>query len=110
MRLGLAANKTERSQHDLLQSERTSVVNRFRLELTGNVLWRRCVVSFRLSRLISYARGRVQVLDRVGLESRCCKCHTVVKREYDRLFPMEIDSVDRRDMGEDPRSPPKEFF
>jgi CRP-like cAMP-binding protein len=38
--------------------------------------------------LISYASGRIKMLDRVGLENRCCKCYTVVKREYERLLPV----------------------
>jgi CRP-like cAMP-binding protein len=37
--------------------------------------------------LIQYARGRITVLDRKGLESRTCECYAVVKREYDRLLP-----------------------
>jgi CRP-like cAMP-binding protein len=37
--------------------------------------------------LISYTRGRIQVLDRQGLEDRVCECYAVVKREYDRLLP-----------------------
>lgn len=37
--------------------------------------------------LISYARGRIQVLDRAGLEERTCECYSVVKKEYDRLLP-----------------------
>ena len=37
--------------------------------------------------LISYKRGRIQVLDRPGLETRVCECYRVVKREYDRLLP-----------------------
>lgn len=37
--------------------------------------------------LISYARGRIWVLDRPGLEARTCECYAVVKREYDRLLP-----------------------
>ncbi len=37
--------------------------------------------------LISYARGRITVLDRVGLEKRSCECYAVVKKEYDRLLP-----------------------
>jgi hypothetical protein len=37
--------------------------------------------------LISYARGRIQVLDRPGLERRSCECYAVVKKEYDRLLP-----------------------
>ena len=37
--------------------------------------------------LIKYARGRIAVLDRPGLEARSCECYGVVKREYDRLLP-----------------------
>lgn len=40
--------------------------------------------------LISYARGRISVLDRPGLEARTCECYSVVKREYDRLLPDTI--------------------
>jgi CRP-like cAMP-binding protein len=37
--------------------------------------------------LIRYARGRITVLDRAGLERRSCECYAVVKKEYDRLLP-----------------------
>ena len=37
--------------------------------------------------LIRYARGRISVLDRAGLEKRTCECYAVVKTEYDRLLP-----------------------
>jgi CRP-like cAMP-binding protein len=37
--------------------------------------------------LIRYARGRISVLDRNGLERRTCECYAVVKAEYDRLLP-----------------------
>jgi CRP-like cAMP-binding protein len=37
--------------------------------------------------LIRYARGRITVLDRGGLEKRTCECYAVVKAEYDRLLP-----------------------
>jgi CRP-like cAMP-binding protein len=37
--------------------------------------------------LIRYARGRITVLDREGLEHRTCECYAVVKKEYDRLLP-----------------------
>jgi CRP-like cAMP-binding protein len=37
--------------------------------------------------LIRYARGRIKVLDRPGLERRTCECYAVVKKEYDRLLP-----------------------
>ena len=37
--------------------------------------------------LIRYARGRIAVLDRKGLEKRTCECYSVVRNEYDRLLP-----------------------
>ncbi len=40
--------------------------------------------------LIRYARGRITVLDRPGLEQRSCECYAVVKKEYDRLLPVTI--------------------
>ncbi len=42
--------------------------------------------------LIRYARGRISVLDRIGLERRTCECYAVVKKEYDRLLPASIAS------------------
>ncbi len=40
--------------------------------------------------LIEYARGRILVLDRPGIEARACECYEVVKKEYDRLLPGRI--------------------
>ncbi len=40
--------------------------------------------------LIRYARGRISVLDRPGLEKRTCECYAVVKKEYDRLLPAAL--------------------
>jgi CRP-like cAMP-binding protein len=37
--------------------------------------------------LIRYRRGRITVLDRPGLEKRCCECYQEVKTEFDRLLP-----------------------
>jgi len=37
--------------------------------------------------LIRYARGRIAVLDRSGLERRTCECYAVVRNEYERLLP-----------------------
>ena len=36
--------------------------------------------------LIRYSRGRIQVLDRPGLEQNACECYAVVKKEVDRLL------------------------
>ena len=40
--------------------------------------------------LIKYARGRITVLDRPGLEKRACECYSVVKRETERLLPQAL--------------------
>jgi CRP-like cAMP-binding protein len=37
--------------------------------------------------IIDYVRGKITVLDRSGLERRCCECYAVVKKETDRLLP-----------------------
>jgi CRP-like cAMP-binding protein len=42
--------------------------------------------------LIEYARGRIAVLDRAGLEARTCECYAVVKAEYDQLLPEEPET------------------
>jgi CRP-like cAMP-binding protein len=36
--------------------------------------------------LIACSRRRITVIDRAGLEARCCECYGVVRREYDRLL------------------------
>jgi Crp-like helix-turn-helix domain len=36
--------------------------------------------------LITSSRGHITVINRAGLEARCCECYGVVRREYDRLL------------------------
>jgi CRP-like cAMP-binding protein len=43
--------------------------------------------------LIRYSRGRITVIDRPGLEARCCECYAVVKQESDRLLPAIASSA-----------------
>jgi CRP-like cAMP-binding protein len=49
-----------------------------------------CARSLQRAGLIRYARGRILVLDRAGLEKRSCECYAVVKKEYDRLLSSNI--------------------
>jgi CRP-like cAMP-binding protein len=44
--------------------------------------------------VIRYARGKITVLDRPKLETLCCECYTVVKKECDRLLPKPLSEVD----------------
>jgi CRP-like cAMP-binding protein len=43
-------------------------------------------LSLQSAGLISYRRGRITVVDRPGLEQRCCECYAVVQAEYERLL------------------------
>lgn len=62
-------------------------------ELTASMLGvRRETVTDAIRRLqalglIHSLRGRIQVLDRAGLERYACECYGVVRREYERLLP-----------------------
>jgi CRP-like cAMP-binding protein len=40
--------------------------------------------------LISYNRGHISVLNRSALENHACECYAVVKKEFDRLLPLQI--------------------
>lgn len=74
--------------HDRLQSD----VLKMTQELIANMLGvRREGVTYAAGRLqdeglIKYARGRITILDRKGLEATVCECYRVVKDEYDRLL------------------------
>lgn len=37
--------------------------------------------------LISYHRARITIADRDGLETACCECYRVIRREFERLLP-----------------------
>jgi CRP-like cAMP-binding protein len=55
--------------------------------------------------VISYRRGHITVLDRVGLESKVCECYTVVKKEYARLLP---DTLQRQETHLPSHNPQRE--
>ena len=43
--------------------------------------------------IIKYSRGHITVLDRPSLESRCCECYAVVRRETDRLLGLSMPAL-----------------
>ncbi len=43
---------------------------------------------------IAYRRGRITVLDRIGVEACCCECYRVMRREYDRLPHSYVYTID----------------
>ena len=40
--------------------------------------------------VIRYTRGRIEVLDRAGLEERSCECYAVGRKEHRRLLPLPL--------------------
>jgi CRP-like cAMP-binding protein len=73
---------------DRLQSQELSMTQ----ELIANMLGVRregvTEAAGKLQRagLIRYSRGRINVIDRPGLEKAVCECYAVVKKEFDRLL------------------------
>ena len=71
--------------HDRLQTDELKMTQ----ELIANMLGvRREGVTYAAGRLqaeglISYARGRITILNRKGLEAAACKCYSIIKDEYD---------------------------
>jgi CRP-like cAMP-binding protein len=45
---------------------------------------------------IQYRRGHIDVLDRIGLQSRACECYAIVKTEMNRLLP---EALSRREVA-----------
>lgn len=74
--------------HDRVPGDRFDLTQEFLAEMLGV---RRPSVSVAASILqragfIRYSRGRVEVVDRAGLESAACECYGVIAREYERLI------------------------
>jgi CRP-like cAMP-binding protein len=47
--------------------------------------------SLQKSGFIRYEQGRIRITDRRGLEAAACECHSIVRREYERLMgPMRL--------------------
>jgi CRP-like cAMP-binding protein len=53
---------------------------------TSRVSVMRAAVDLQQIGYIRYVRGRIQILDRAGLENDACDCYPIVRREYDRAF------------------------
>lgn len=43
--------------------------------------------------LIRYSRGHIAVLDWPGLEARACECYALLKQDFQRLLPQDLDGV-----------------
>jgi CRP-like cAMP-binding protein len=74
--------------HDRVASDQFLLTQEFLAQMLGV---RRSGVSAAAGLLqkagfIRYARGRITILDRPGLEGVACECYGVIKKEFDRLL------------------------
>lgn len=79
------------ARHDNVDGQSFELTQEFLAEMLGVRRPRVSVAAGILQRagLIRYSRGRVQVIDRAGLESAACECYGIIAREYARLFDFE---------------------
>jgi hypothetical protein len=55
--------------------------------------------SMQTAGLISYRRGAIQVLDRVGLEAAACECYAIVKERFDAFLTPPSTAVPAHNKG-----------
>jgi CRP-like cAMP-binding protein len=59
--------------------------------------------SLQMAGLISYRRGRIQVLDRAGLEKASCECYAIVKERFDAFLKPPSTAVQDDGKGKSER-------
>ena len=73
---------------DRLESPMLNLTQEFLAQMLGS---RRSTVTvaagdLQRQRLIDYSRGRIKILDRVGLEQVACECYGIVRSAYERVL------------------------
>jgi CRP-like cAMP-binding protein len=62
--------------------------------------------SMQTAGLISYRRGKIQVLDRPGLEKASCECYAIVRERFDAFLTPPSTAVQRNSNGQRKREQP----
>ena len=90
---GAAAGLAHIHPHQLRHTLATQAINRgMSIEAIAAMLGMRretvieAAGTLQAAGLIRYARGRIDLVDRRGLEGRACECHAFVAQEYQRLL------------------------
>ena len=55
--------------------------------------------SMQAAGLISYRRGKIQILDRPGLERAACECYAIVKDRFDAFLTPPLSAVQGNTRG-----------
>jgi CRP-like cAMP-binding protein len=73
---------------DRTQSETLQLTQEFLAQMLGSRRSTVTVAAGQLQRegLIDYTRGKINIVNRPGLESRACECYQIVRGTYDRLI------------------------
>jgi CRP-like cAMP-binding protein len=73
---------------DRIQSDSLLLTQEFLAQMLGSRRSTVTVSAGQLQRegLIDYSRGRVKIVDRVGLEAKACECYHIVRSTYDALI------------------------
>jgi hypothetical protein len=66
--------------------------------------------SMQTAGLISYRRGTIQVLDRVGLERASCECYAIVKERFDAFLTPPPTAVQGRSDSRSKNTPTDNEF
>ncbi len=74
--------------HDRVQTDQIEITQGFLARMLGVHRQSVTLAASRLQRagLIRYRRGKLEIVDRQGLEAACCECYRAVKREFESLF------------------------
>ena len=74
--------------HDRAEGEDLAYTHEFLADILGNN--RKSITlaaqNMQAAGLITYRRGRIQVLDRPGLERTSCECYLIVKQRFDAFI------------------------
>jgi CRP-like cAMP-binding protein len=74
--------------HDRVEGDEFRLTQEFLSHMLGGTREQVTLAASTLKKqkLIIYSRGRIEILDRGGLEAAACKCYRVVKDEYDNFL------------------------
>ena len=87
--------------HDRAEGEKLSYTHEFLSHMLGSN--RKSITvsaqSMQAAGLISYHRGTIQVVDRLGLEAASCECYAIVKQRFDAFLTPPSTAVQGSNSG-----------